>query len=201
MSITRRPHCSWTKQITEPNHTFPFLPGNRYHHHPISIFYRKHLHLYTIAIAALPYKWPRPTTVRLNAGKIHVTSSTVISNIDDMKIYTILVFLTALLNILRHFCKSIDLLVSSALQATTAEHWALSEKWKKEKWHIHSQKPANLWILLCPSSLWDCLIQMTSPYQVICLLISRMAPIALWSAVCFVYGVMWLFGGCLGVIQ
>ena len=113
---------------------------------------------------------------------------------------------TALANILRHFC-SIDLLVSSALgsnnrtlssfQKRERETYRERKKEMAHIYHIHiSFLNVILWLLLCLSSLWDCLIQKTYSIWVTSLLISRMSPkqhnskaecvfsFALWSTFC-----------------
>lgn len=155
-------------------------------------------------------EWPLSTTVRLNAGKCTEQQYIVISNINDIKnIYTC--NLTALVNILRHFCNSIDLLVS-AIGNNNRTHVFFFQKKETERemarYLSYSHfKTVVLWLSLCLSSLWDCL---GTKESLACssqrgLLqnnkIQRQDVFPLRCEVCFVYGETRPLGGCLDVTQ
>lgn len=82
------------------------------------MFQLKHLHLYiviviTVIIALSSMTLSYHSEAECKKNTCNQQQNIVISNVDDMKICTF--NLTALVNILRHFYNSIDLLVSSAL--------------------------------------------------------------------------------------
>lgn len=101
--------------ITEPNHTFWPQTIFRYWSYPICKFYHKTLTIvHNTVIGALS----RLTPSHHSKAKCRKNTCTeqqyiVTSNINDIKIYTC--NFTALVNILRHFCNSTELLVSSQL--------------------------------------------------------------------------------------
>ena len=103
------------------------------------------------------------TAVRPNAGKKNTCTEQqyiVISNINDIKKIDTC-NLTALVNILRHFCDSIDLLVSSVLGNDNRTLSFIKKKRERQKerigtCHVHIYLFfLNIsGLLLCLASLW-----------------------------------------------
>lgn len=87
-------------------------------------------HIYTTVIVALEWLLPTHNKAECRNNTCTEQQYIVTSNINDIKIYTC--NLTALLNILRHFCNSIDLLVSSALGSNNRKLSSLKKK-KRER--------------------------------------------------------------------